>query len=180
MVNRRFLGRLTLLLALSLPAQAQVPATAVIGTPPQPGWSQLTAPQKAVLAPLARDWDGLDNIQRRKWLGIVERYPGMKPEEQQRMQERMREWAALTPEQRAKVRGTYKDFKQLPVEQKQVVKQKWEAYTSLPSEERQKIRESGRSAKLLAPPPAPVVELPPPALPPEPAEAPAPEAVRGN
>ena len=101
MVNRRFLGRLTLLLALSLPAQAQVPATAVIGTPPQPGWSQLTAPQKAVLAPLARDWDGLDNIQRRKWLGIVERYPGMKPEEQQRMQERMREWAALTPEQRA-------------------------------------------------------------------------------
>ncbi len=161
MAHRRFIGRLTLLVALSLPATAQVPTTAVIGTPPQPAWSQLSPQQKGVLSPLSQDWDKMENIRRKKWLGIADRYPSMKPEEQLRMQERMREWAALTPEQRAKVRGTYKDFQQLPVEQKQVVKQKWEAYNSLPSEERQKIRESGKSAKLLTPPPeAPAPENP--------------------
>lgn len=171
MAHRRLLGRLILLAAFSLPALAQVPTTAVIGTPPQPIWNQLAAQQKNVLAPLGQDWDKMDNIQRKKWLGIADRYPGMKPEEQQRMQQRMREWAALTPEQRSKVRGTYKDFQQLPIEQKQVVKQKWEAYNSLPSEERQKIRESGKSAKLLSPPPSEPT-------PSESSESPTPEAGR--
>ncbi len=97
----------------------------------------------------------MENVRRKKWLGIAERYPTMKPEEQVRMQERMREWARLTPEQRAKVRDTYKDFNQLPPEQKQTVKQKWEAYSSLSEEEKQRARESGKSSRLLAPPPTP-------------------------
>lgn len=75
----------------------------------------------------------------------------MNPDEQQRMQDRMREWSKLTPEQRAKIRDTYKDFNQLPPEQKRVVKQKWQAYSNLSDEEKQRLRESGKSAKLLAP-----------------------------
>jgi len=95
----------------------------------------------------------MESVRRKKWLGIADNYPGMKPDEQRRMQDRMREWANLTPEQRTKVRDTYKDFNQLPPEQKRVVKQKWEAYANLPADEKQRIRESGKSAKLLAPPP---------------------------
>ena len=76
----------------------------------------------------------------------------MKPEEQRRMQDRMREWANLTPEQRAKVRDSYKEFNQLPSEQKQTVKQKWEAYSNLPPEEKQRVRQEGKSSQLLAPP----------------------------
>ncbi|HQR57976.1 MAG TPA: DUF3106 domain-containing protein [Azonexus sp.] len=153
MVKRRHIGGVILGLALVGTLAAEPPTTAVIGTPPQPGWSLLSAQQKAILAPLAAEWDKLDNVRRKKWLGIAERYPGMKPEEQRRMQDRMREWAILTPEQRAKVRDSYKEFSQLPSEQKQTVKQKWEAYSSLPPEEQQRLRQEGKSSRLLAPPP---------------------------
>jgi len=93
----------------------------------------------------------MENIRRKKWLGIADRYRSMTQDEQQRTQDRMREWANLTPEQRTKVRSSYKDFKQLPPEQKQVVKQKWDAYTNLPPEQQQRLREGGKSSKLLAP-----------------------------
>lgn len=164
MVIRRLAGGVILGIALLSPsAFSQAPTTAVLGTPPQPSWSALTPTQKSILAPLSSDWDQMENIRRKKWLGIADRYHHLKPDEQQRLQERMREWAKLTPEQRAKVRGTFKDFNQLPAEQKQVVKQKWEAYSNLPTEEKQRIRETSRSAKLLTPPPA--VEEPPPPVP---------------
>ena len=153
MVKRRYSGGVILSLALGAPLAAQPPTTAVIGTPPQPGWSLLSAQQKTILAPLAGEWDRMENIRRKKWLGIAERYPAMKPDEQRRMQERMREWANLTPEQRARVRDSYKEFNQLPSGQKQTVKQKWEAYSSLPPEEQQRLRQEGKSSMLLAPPP---------------------------
>ena len=163
MVKRRHLGGIILSLALAAPVAAQPPTTVVIGTPPQPGWSLLSAQQKVILTPLVAEWDKLDNVHRKKWLAIAERYPGMKPEEQRRMQDRMREWANLTPEQRAKVRDSYKDFNQLPAEQKQAVKQKWEAYSNLPPEEQQRMRQEGKSSQLLAPPavePSPAFQAP--------------------
>lgn len=161
MAKRRLLGGIILSFALTAAVAAEPPTTVIIGTPPQPAWGQLSASQKIILAPLAKDWDKLENIRKKKWLGIADRYPGMKPDEQQRMQDRMREWASLTPDQRAKVRDSYKDFNQLPAEQRQVVKQKWEAYSNLPADEKQRVRESGKSAKLLAPPPPPAEPAPP-------------------
>lgn len=140
-----------LCLALATSIAAEPPTTALIGTPPQPGWNLLGPQQKSILAPLASEWDKIDNMRRKKWLGIAERYPSMKPDEQRRVQDRMREWANLAPEQRAKIRDSYKEFNQLPTEQKQVVKQKWEAYSNLPPEEKQRVRQSGRSAQLLTP-----------------------------
>ena len=160
MVKRRFIGGVILSLALIAPVIAEPPATVVFGTLPQPGWEALSPLQKSILTPLAGDWHSMENLARKKWLGIAERYPNMKPDEQRRVQERMREWASLTPEQRSKVRGTYKDFNQLPPEQKAVVKQKWEAYSNLPSDEKQRIRESGKSGQLLQP--APSAEATPP------------------
>ncbi|MBS1144650.1 MAG: hypothetical protein H6R14_2056 [Proteobacteria bacterium] len=96
----------------------------------------------------------MENIQKKKWLGIADRYPRLQQVDQQRMQDRMREWASLTPEQRAKIRSSYKDFNQLPPEQKQVVKQKWDAYSNLPPEQQQRLREGGKSSKLLTAAPA--------------------------
>jgi phage-related tail protein len=150
MVKRRLVRGLILCLLLTSVVAAEPSTTAIIGTPPQPGWNQLNPQQKDILAPLANDWEKMDNIRRKKWLGIAEHYPAMKQDEQQRMQDRMREWADLTPGQRAKVRSAYKDFSQLPPEQKQVVKQKWEAYSNLPMEQQQRVRESGKSSRLLS------------------------------
>jgi hypothetical protein len=139
-------------LCLTTVVAVEPPTSAIIGTPPQPEWIQLSPQQRDILAPLARDWDSMENIRKKKWLGIADRYPNMKQDEQQRMQYRMREWANLTPDQRTKVRSSYKDFNQLPPEQKQLVKQKWNAYTSLPPEEQQRLREKSKSSKLLAQP----------------------------
>lgn len=160
MVTRRLVGGLILATALNLAIAIEPPTTAIIGTPPQPGWSQLSAQQREILAPLSSDWDSLENIRKRKWLAIADRYPTMKRDEQQRMQDRMREWASLSPAERAKVRDSYKDFKQLPPEQKQVIRQKWEAYSNLPPEEKQRLRETGKSSKLLTPPPSAVSPQP--------------------
>ena len=155
MATRRLVGGLILATALNLAIAIEPPTTAIIGTPPQPGWSQLSAQQREILAPLSSDWDSLENIRKRKWLAIADRYPTMKRDEQQRMQDRMREWASLSPAERAKVRDSYKDFKQLPPEQKQVIRQKWEAYSNLPPEEQQRLRETGKSSKLLSSPAIP-------------------------
>lgn len=155
MVIGRYAGGVILALSLSVAIAAEPPTTVVIGTPPQPAWQQLSAQQKLTLAPLAKDWDSMENLRKRKWLGIAERFPAMTAEQQQRMQQRMREWAALTPDQRSKVRDTYKDFAQLPPEQKRVIKEKWEAYSNLPADEKQRVRGNNKSATLLHPPPAP-------------------------
>jgi hypothetical protein len=89
----------------------------------QAGPTQRTT--KAILAPLAKDWDSLENIRRKKWLAIAERYR----HEAGRTATHAGPDAGmgwLSPLERSKVRDTYKDFKQLPAEQKQVVKQKWQ------------------------------------------------------
>lgn len=141
MATRRLIAGLAISLALAGPLQAQAPTTVIIGTPPQPGWSLLSTQQKIILAPLVGDWDQMENIRRKKWLGIAERFPKMTPEEQARVQERMREWVALTPAQRAKVRDSYKEFNQLDADKKLAVKKKWEAYSNLSEEEKVRARQ---------------------------------------
>ena len=141
MATRRLIAGLAISLALAGAVQADTPTTVIIGTPPQPGWSLLSTQQKIILAPLVGDWDQMENIRRKKWLGIAERFPKMTPEEQARVQERMREWAALTPAQRAKVRDSYKEFNQLDADKKLAVKKKWEAYSSLSEEEKVRARQ---------------------------------------
>ena len=52
----------------------------------------------------------------------------MKPDEQQRLQSRMQDWAALTPAQRRVARENYQSLRQLPRPQRGEVKQKWQQY----------------------------------------------------
>lgn len=153
MAARRLSGTL-IALVLSAATQAAPPPTTVeLLTPPQPQWSQLTSSQKDVLHPLASSWDSMDNLRRRKWIGIAARFQTLPILEQKRVQERMQEWAALSPSERAKARDTYRDLRQLPIDQRQTVKQKWEAYSNLPHDEQQRLRTSGSSGMLLPPRP---------------------------
>jgi hypothetical protein len=52
----------------------------------------------------------------------------MKPDEQQRVQTQMRDWAKLTPEQRRIARENYKKLAKQPAEKRAVVKQNWHEY----------------------------------------------------
>lgn len=155
MVDRRLLGGIILGLVLAGTALATPPTAVVIGTPPQPDWLTLTPAQQTILEPLAKDWNAMEHIRRKTWLAIAERYPRMDPQEQGRVQQRMRDWVKLTPEQRAKARGKYRELRQLSEDKKQTIRQKWSAYKNLSPEEKQQFREKHKSSTLLAPPPAP-------------------------
>jgi hypothetical protein len=127
---------IVLALALAGPAQAALPEL----RPPK--WADLTTQQQMVLAPLVGDWDDMEDARRRKWLGVAARFHTMSPEEQQRLQARMREWARLTPEQRLKARQRYRELQAIPPEQREAVKQKWQEYENLSEDDKRRLKEA--------------------------------------
>ena len=138
---------LALLLAAGACAHAQPakPATVVVAVADAdgPGWSSLSAQQRAVLGPLQRDWHTIDAARKAKWLEVAARFPSMPPEERQRVQERMAEWARMTPAERGRARLTFQESKQLTREEKQA---RWDAYQALPDEKRQALAERAAPA----------------------------------
>ena len=114
-------------------AAQQAQSGGASGKSPRPLWSELSPKQQAVLAPLAADWDSLDTTRRKKWVTIANRYPKMKPDEQQRLQTRMQAWAQLTPAQRRVARENYKALRQLPRPQRGELRQKWQQHQQSPS-----------------------------------------------
>lgn len=131
------------------PAAAAAPKAAV---PAAPGstknspWHKLTRAQQTALQPLAGEWDRLDAPRRQKWLDIANRYASMKPGEQARVQERMRDWVKLTPEQRRQVRENYTRSKRIDPGQKSA---QWQQYQQLSDEEKQKLAAEAAAKKPL-------------------------------
>ena len=101
-----------------------------------PAWQTLTARQRQNLAPLARDWPGMEAARKAKWLEVSSRFATMPTDERQRVQARMAEWARLTPAERGQARLTFQEKKDLTPEQKQ---QRWEASQSLPDDHRRAL-----------------------------------------
>lgn len=143
MAQKRTWQRLLSALALALVCTAT--QATPLATAPQ--WKDLRAEQQQVLAPLARDFDSLNTTQRIKWAGISDRFAAMTPDEQRRVQARMRAWAKLSPEERNKARSQYKRLRKLPADQRPELGKRWEEYKSLPAREKTKLR---------APDPSPV------------------------
>lgn len=131
---------------LITPGWAETTSPALVVTPPQPKWSELTVQQKIILAPLADDWDSLEYFRQKTWLDIVTRFATMTPEEQRRIQAQMQEWGKLTPAQRQLARENFKTANQLPAKKKQELRQKWEEYSNLPEEEKEKLKQQAASA----------------------------------
>lgn len=142
------------------PVTASTPATPV--TPAHPGakgmqrpvvadppWKDLTPAQQQALAPLATEWDKLDILHKSKWLAISRKFVTMKPDEQMRIQERMRAWAALTPDQRRVARESYARTKKLNTDQKSA---QWEQYQQLPEEQKKHLAAEAAKNKIATPP----------------------------
>ena len=142
---------IVLAFSFALPGWSQTTSPSVIATPPQPTWSELTVPQKIVLAPLCDEWDSLESYRQKKWLGIAARFSSMTPEEQRRIQGQMQEWRKLTPEERHVARENYKTASQLPTEKKQELKKKWEEYSNLPEEEKAKLKQQAANKPMRPP-----------------------------
>ena len=112
-------------LCFVLPAFA---ATPLPSHPVKPEWSELTPAQQQVLDPLKDQWGGFDAARRKHWVKIANRYPKMKPEEQQRLTTNIKEWAQLTPAQRQAAREKCKKLNCTSPEQRARVKSQWNKY----------------------------------------------------
>jgi len=133
--------------AVALGLAFLAPAHAVVPSLKQPTWTELSPEQKQVLAPLAGEWDKLESWRRKKWLGITQRFYGMKPEEQARIQRRMVEWVKLSPDDRKLAREKFKNLQKAPPEHQEAFKQKWNEYKQLPEEEQQRLKAEAAKSK---------------------------------
>jgi hypothetical protein len=102
-------------------------------------WATLAPAQQAALAPLKRDWQGIDALRKQKWLEIAARFPSMPAEERQRVQDRMTEWARMTPEERGRARLQFQEVRQISPQDRQA---RWDAYLALPAEDRRALAKS--------------------------------------
>ena len=125
-------------------AQPARPATGSHKGGDKPLWRSLTPAQQLALQPLQGEWDQMDGVRKQKWLQLANRFATLKPEEQQRVHERMREWATLTPEQRELARETYTRTRKIAPEQKNAT---WESYQQLPEEQKKKLAASATARK---------------------------------
>ncbi len=108
-------------------------------------WRELTTAQKKVLMPLERHWSSLDDTGRDKWINVANRFDKLSPAEQQRVQERMSQWAKLPPQERGEARLRFQQTRQLTADERQ---QKWAAYQALSIEDRRDLaHQAKRKAK---------------------------------
>ena len=148
-------GAFSLAIAAEIaPKVASTPLASTHITSPisaKPLWATLTAQQKLALTPLAPEWDKLDEIRKKKWLEIANKYASMKPDEQARVQERMQTWMKLTPEQRMQVRENFARSKQIKPEQKSA---QWQEYQQLSEEQKAQLAtEAGKKKSVTNLPP---------------------------
>ena len=148
---KKYLAAVALSIFLTVSGWAATPSPSLVATTSQPMWSELTVPQKIILAPLSDDWDSMESYRQKKWLGIADRFSAMNPNEQRRVQGQMQEWGKLTPQQRQLARENFKTVNLLPAEKKQELKQKWEEYSNLPEDEKEKLKQQAASKPVTKP-----------------------------
>jgi hypothetical protein len=159
MTKRRALAGLAAGLVVAASALAQAPAhpssAPVVrsggvksGAAPKvstrPAWRELSPGEQRALAPLAAQWDTLNEAQKRKWLALSVNYPKMSGEEQAKLHSRMSEWVTLSPQQRTMARLNYGETRKISPGDR---KAKWEAYQALTPEEKKKLAAGATTPK---------------------------------
>lgn len=170
------LGSVTTCDAQGPHAPAATGATAAPATPTpskvakkpdsKPTWNELTPAQQHALTPLAAEWNKMEFNRKEKWLVIGNKFAAMTPAEQERMQDRMREWVKLTPVQRRAVRESYTRAKKLDADKKSA---QWKEYQQLSEEQKKKLAQAKLPKHVAALPAtqskaAPTIQLPQEAL----------------
>lgn len=106
----------------------------------KPDWAELNPQQQQNLKPLAADWNGISEAQKRKWLEVSKNYPSLPAADQAVMHSRMNEWVAMSAQQRAAARLNFAKTKELSKElTPDEKKAKWQTYQALSPEEKAKL-----------------------------------------
>lgn len=85
-------------------------------------WSDLTAPEQHVLAPIQPQWKQLSDKQHHHFRHLAHQYPALSTDEKLRFSIRLSTWAKLTPRQRQAARDKYRAFSRIPKEKRDQVK----------------------------------------------------------
>lgn len=117
------------------PEETPVVLPAVI---PAPQWEALTADQRIALAPLQSTWDTLGDTRKRKWIAIARNYKQLPTTEQEKMQERMKDWTTLSAKEREQARFNFAQASKISPEKRA---SQWEAYQALGEDERKALAE---------------------------------------
>jgi hypothetical protein len=112
--------------------------------PEKPLWKDLSPAQQQALAPLSGEWDALEAGQKKKWLKIGNKYASLKPDQQVRLQDRMRDWVKLTPGERRVARESYSHTKKLDPDQKAA---EWQQYQQLSEDQKKKLLDDAKTKK---------------------------------
>ena len=123
----------------AIAAQAAPPASPAVQAKPDAGgprWVELSPAHRKVLAPLAGDWNGLDARSKERWMDVAGRYPKMAPDEQQRANQRMGEWARMTVAERTQARMNFQETRNVSKEERDA---RWQAYQALPEEKKREL-----------------------------------------
>lgn len=129
---------------------AATPPVATMAKSAGPAWAALTGEQRLALAPLQRDWVGLDGNSKAKWLEVASRFPSMPPSERERVRQRMADWSRLTPTERGQARLQFQEARQLSPGDRQA---RWDEYSSLPDEARRELAKRAKPVTQAAPSP---------------------------
>ena len=125
----------------------------------KPLWKDLSKAQQLALQPLKNEWDVMEGTRKRKWLEMSRRFGSMRPAEQERVHERMRQWVRLTPEQRALARENYTRTRKLAPGEKTAT---WESYKQLTPDQRRRLAQGvpGKNPATAATPASPIIAAP--------------------
>jgi hypothetical protein len=106
----------------------------------QPLWVDLTPVQQQVLQPFAAQWNTYPQNEKRSWVKLADRFKSMTPDQQAKLQMRMRDWSGLTPEQRMRARSNYGIANKATQEQRVA---EFEQYKELTPDQRRVLRSAG-------------------------------------
>ena len=109
-----------------------------------PNWGELPRDQQVALSPLQKAWPELTDGQRRKWIAVVRNFSKLSVPDQEKIQDRMEDWAALKPAQRELARDNFASSKLAPTASKAG---SWEEYQALPQEERDRLAAQAKATK---------------------------------
>jgi hypothetical protein len=71
----------------------------------EPLWVDLTDAQQKALAPFAPEWNTWPMAEKKSWVALADKLPGMSADRREKAQRRIVEWANLSPDQRRLARG---------------------------------------------------------------------------
>ncbi len=122
--------------------------TAQGAAPLDKNWQLLSAQEKAILAPLASQWSGMNEQVRDKWRSVARGYPQLTPDAQARVRERMTQWSQASPKERSEARLRFQNARELPHEERQ---QKWQAYQALSPQAKADLAQQAQRKKAPVP-----------------------------